>query len=103
MANDYAYIGQELKYALTMEAEGFSIDNNDYRIDFVCGKKTISKKPEDIIMDEGGQYYVTIDTTDFKPGDLYAIVYAFVPDKDFPDGFRTEIVKTKLATLRKLK
>lgn len=102
MATESAYIGQELKYALTMEAEGFSIDTDNYRIDFVCGKKTVSKNPEDILMDETGQYYVTLNTSGFKPGDLYAIVYAFVPDEDFPDGLRTEIVKTKLTTLKKL-
>lgn len=96
------YIGSEQKYRVTLRADGFDMDRDDYEIIITSGKKTITLHRPDVLIDDKGNHYIAIDTTGFKRGDVYATVYAYVPDEDFPDGVRTEIAKVKLTTLNKL-
>lgn len=103
MANNAAYIGEELKYVLTLEAPGFNMNHDEYEIIVSCGKKQIKYTQDDIFMDVEGNHYLVIDTSGFKKGDLYATVYAYVPDTDFPDGKRTEIDRQKLCALKDFK
>ena len=104
MAQTYDYIGKELKYAVEITAPGFSIEEDNFKIVLQCGKTQVELTRPDVIISEDGVRYIAIDTTWFpKGGTLYAITYAYVPDNDFPDGFRTEIDLQKLTTLKKLK
>ena len=102
MAQGKDYIGEELKYAVRITASGFSMDGDDFEIVVSCGSRKRTYAKEDLLLDLQGNYYLAIDTSEFKKGDLYATVYAYVPDDDFPDGKRTEIYKTKLTTLNGL-
>ena len=99
MANGTTYFGEELKYRIDIQADGFSMDTDDFEIELSCGSKRKTLKNADVLMDLEGNRYITIDTSEFKRGDLYATTYAYVPDSDFPDGKRTEIDKQRLTTI----
>lgn len=45
---------------------------------------------------EQHNFYLCFDTTEFGPGNIIAIVKAYVPDMDFPDDLRTEVDKFDL-------
>lgn len=102
MANESAFIGTELKFQVLIEAGGFSMEDDDYEIVISCGNKSIPLTQDDVRIDDQGNYFIVIDTTEFKKGDVYATTYAHVPDSDFPDGKRTEIDRKKLITLKKI-
>ena len=93
------YIGTELKYMVAITAPGFDMERDDFTITAKCGNKKAVYKKSDMIIDEDRNYYVLIDTSIFKPGDLYAITEVEVPDSDFEDGKRTEVDRIKLTTL----
>ena len=102
MANDSVFIGTELKFIVNLQSPGFDMDEDDYSFVVSCGKveKTIAK--QDVILDGEGNHIITIDTTDFKKGDVFITAIAEVPDDAFPDGKRTEIDKRKLITIKPL-
>lgn len=103
MANDSVYIGTELKFQVTLQSGGFNMMDDDFEIVVSCGKREVEYKKTDLIIDENDKWYIAIDTSPFKKGDLYATAYAYVPDEDFPDGLRTEVDRQKLATLKEIK
>lgn len=103
MAQTYDYIGTELKFAVDITADGFSMEDDDYEIVVSSGNRQQVITKGEVLIDEHGQRYISIDTTNFKKGGLYATTYAFIPDDDFPDGKRTEVDVQLLTTLRKLK
>lgn len=99
MANAPDYLGEELKFAVNITAQGFSMADDDFDIIVSVGKIKQTYNKLDLVVDDQGNYYLLVDTTAFKKGDMYATIYAYVPDPDFDDGFRTEIDKVKLTTL----
>jgi hypothetical protein len=70
-------------------------------------EKTFHKSDlvEEVVTEQGVEkhyFYLCYDTADFGQGQLTCIVKAYVPDTDFPDGFRTEIDKFNLAPIESL-
>lgn len=103
MTSEKIYVGTELKYHLEITGTGFSIETDDFEVELICGKTSKILKKLDMIIDGQGEFYLPIDTADFpKGGDLEVVVRVFIPDEDFPDGFRTEIYKQFLFKLYKL-
>jgi len=93
-------VGTKLKYALTIRADGFDMDEDDFMVEIKRGANSIVLKKEDIERDSEGQYYVCFDTTELGSGSICAVVTAYVPDADFPDGVRTEVMKINLIVAR---
>ena len=96
---DRPYVGTKLKYALTISAEGFNMENDDFDVLLKRGPNSMLLKKEDLVVDDNGQYYVCFDSTPLGPGVVSAIITARVPDDDFPDGVRDEVFKLVLAEL----
>lgn len=95
-----AYIGTKLKYLFGISANGFDMTTDDYSVSLYCGGRTLTLLPPDILYDaDSGNHYLVIDTSVFRSGMLYITVTAIVPDSDFPDGVRLEIVKQPLIRL----
>lgn len=92
------YEGSDLKFAIDIQCEGFSMDENDFTVDLVNGKKRISLSKEDLVQDSDG-WYLCFNSGELGAGDIYVIVYAHVPDDDFADGERTEIYRQLLCHL----
>lgn len=102
MVNESAFIGTELKFNVNIQSSGFSMLDDDFRIILQCGSKEIVFEKADCIIDEDQNFFIVIDTSLLKRGDVYAITYAYVPDEDCPDGIRTEVDKQLLFTIKKL-
>lgn len=84
--------GEEAKYAMRIDAQGFSMENDDFNVELSWSmryrKKVIPKS--DMIFSIDGYYYFIFDTTDMI-GKVTARCTYYVPDFDCPDGLRTEV------------
>lgn len=88
------YLGGQYKLNVYVEPMGdVTLDNYDWSVElFVTpGKKQIVKKVEAIRVD-ANNYVVRHDTTLVGAGDLQVRVVADVPDGDFPNNVRREVL-----------
>lgn len=99
---NHAYLGTELKYALNISAEGFSMAEDNFRVELKCGPRSIVLEKDDLTRDGEDNYYITFDSREIGPGRITAIITAYVPDEDFEDGLRTEIAKVDLAYIKSI-
>lgn len=111
MANIYK--GTEVKFKVELTAEGFSMDNNDFDIEVVSprgsvtGSKTGSIADNNVtsngngvvIFKESNSWYAIADTTDLAKGDLRVIATARIPDTNADDGIRNDVAVASLGTL----
>ena len=100
MAEEYAFLGTKLKFALNISAQGFNIDEDEFCVDIRRGDKTLHFDKDDLVVDDNDQYYVCFDSADLGGGLIEATITAFVPDDDFEDGVRTEVVKLNLISVK---
>lgn len=98
---EYAWVGSGLKWAVTMTCEGFDMDTDPWTITVTRGSKSVVFTPENSIND-GGQWYICLDSSEIGPGEAYITFDAFVPDDDFETGVRHEIQRYKLVNLKSL-
>lgn len=96
MIIEHVFVGTKLKFAISISSPGFDMTEDDFTVDIRRGAKTIHFDKEDLVVDENDQYYVCFDTAELGGGLIEAIITAFVPDDDFDDGIRTEVVKLRL-------
>lgn len=99
---DNYYVGNDLKFLISITAQGFSMDNDNYSIVLRCGNKEVEVSKDDIVTDNSGNHYLCIDSKPFGKGTLQMIVYADVPDDDFEDGTRREVEVLNLCKLEKV-
>ena len=100
MANTSTYyVGTDLKFLISIEASGFSMDEDHYSVVLRCGGKEV---PGDVVEGDNNEHYLIIDSSQFGSGTLKMIVYAEVPDEDFPDGARTEVAAIDLCELKRV-
>ena len=95
------YVGEKLKFRITLTAEGFNQEEDDYDIDFYCGDNGVQHFNQDS-MKKGldGNHYLLIDTEGMQPGVMRIVVSAYIPDADFDDGKRKEMESISLGPLR---
>lgn len=87
------YIGSDLKFALTITSQGFDMDVDNWTAKVTCGNKSITfSRGNGAIIDGNGQWYLTINTKDLGIGSYYLVVEIDVPDEDFDDGLRHEVL-----------
>jgi len=83
--------GEEAKYLIAIEREGFSMADNDFSVTLSWGMQgrhlTIPKSQ--MMKDENGQW-IFVFSTDEMVGVVTAECVYDVPDGDYPDQFRTE-------------
>lgn len=96
------YEGSDLKFALNIECEGFSMDEDDFHVVLVNGCKRLLISKEDMSRSEDGTWFLCFNSENIGHGTITMIVYANVPDDDFDDGERTEIYKTELCKIESL-
>lgn len=114
--------GEEIKFAINLEAEGFSMNDNDFTIEAKSGKQSVIgyKNPEqgsplDLIIfkevvivppaEEGGeetateQWFAILDTKSLPIGVVTVIATAKIPDSHANDGVRDSLESTQLCRL----
>lgn len=108
---DNVYVGTELKFLIEIEADNFSMVDNDFTVEIVRGPNHQFFAKADLVDEEYEEedtdhntvtkhhYYVCFDTATLGIGNYCAIVTAYVPDLDFSDGLRTEVYKVELGKL----
>lgn len=90
---DKYYVGTEFKCALTITSEGFNMDEDPWVATVTCGKNSITCKPSlGAISDEHG-WKILVDSQVLGTGPYYLSVEIDVPDEDFADGYRHEVLK----------
>lgn len=100
------YVGEDLKFKITLTADGFSQKDDDYEIDFYCGdNQPLHFNKSDMKEGLDGDYYLLIDTEEknLKPGVMRMIITAYIPDNDFHDHTRKEVESISLGPLRPVK
>lgn len=98
------YVGEDLKFKITLTAEGFDQSTDGYEIDFYCGDNTVKHFTQaDIKTGADGDYYLLIDTKEMKPGVMRMVITAHIPDNDFDDHYRNEVESISLGPLRPVK
>lgn len=88
------FIGTELKLNIHIEPIGkITMDDYDFEVEVYCSpKRPIIISKANAIRIDGDNYVVLVDTNVVGAGDLKCKVTAQMPDSDFPDKLRTEVV-----------
>ena len=69
---NYGYVGSGLKWAVNMTCEGFSMDDDDWKIIITRGKNTVEYTKANSIKDEAeDQWYISVDTLALGAGQCY--------------------------------
>ena len=75
------------------EDDGITIEDYDFTTEVYCNpRKSITILKSETISVDSENYIIRVDTAPLGTGDLYCKVTAYIPDDDFADGFRTEVV-----------
>lgn len=100
---DQIFVGTELKFAVHLTAEGFDMDRDYFLLEITRGSKVIkSYEKSDLVIDEDGTYLMCVDSKEIGVGSFDILITAEIPDGHFPDGYRTEIHKQSLITVKKI-
>ena len=100
MDNGRYYIGTDLKFKITLTAEGFDQGRDNYEIDFYCGDGHKHFTQDDVVKGTDGNFYIFIPTSDFTPGITKMVITAYIPDRDISGGVRKEIESIILGPLK---
>lgn len=92
--------GGDYKYAVSITAEGFDMNTDDWIITVTGGCKSVTFTPSNSVYDdEEDQWYICINTDLLGFGQAYITFEAHVPDTDFEAGYRREKETYKLIFL----
>lgn len=97
-----AFVGTELKFLIDIEAGGFSMVDDDFTVTIKRGSKQKVFAKADLARDAEDKFYVCFDSAEFGSGMIQAVVTAYVPDSDFPDGLRTEVFLMDLVNVNRV-
>lgn len=97
-------LGTEAKIRLVIEPIGTHTPGEmDWSVELYTNPKkkvVVSKDDCSAIENDDNAFYVPFDSTEVGIGDLNADVIAYVPDRAFKDGKRTEIARIEsIATI----
>ena len=95
-------LGTEVKFAVTLEAEGFSMAEDNFTLMVMKGRNVVKEIAKEDLVVENDTYILCIDTNEIGVGNFDIAVNAQVPDGHFGDGYRTEIQRVQLLNVRKL-
>lgn len=92
--NNSPFLGTELKLNIHIEPIGSTtMDDYDFSVEVYCSvKRIVTVLKKDAIRIDENNYVILVDTTETGAGDLKCRVTAYIPDEDFADGLRTEVV-----------
>lgn len=95
-------LGTEVKFAVNITADGFDMGTDDFTVMIMKGHNVVKEFAKEDLVIDGDTYLLCIDTNEIGVGNFDAAITAKVPDGHFQDGFRTEIVRQQLLTVKKL-
>ena len=111
VSSDQAIKDSDLKFRIELECGGLDLSRDRVECEVSAGNvilpiPSIGEEP-DLSNDATTTYdpedpnaiYVCFNTSVLPCTSVWLTVTAYVPDEDFPDGYRKEIAKTKLCNL----
>lgn len=85
------FLKSDYKYAVTIEAEGFNMDTDDWTITVACGPRRQVFDRTNAIYNAGEhQWYIIVNTDQLGVGQSYISFEAKIPDTDEECGYRRE-------------
>ena len=91
------FLGTEIKLNVSIDPIGdMTMDDYDFNVEAICGtfkKRSVTFKKVQAIRVDENNFIICLDTAAVGTGELKLKVTAFLPDGDFADGKRTEIVE----------
>lgn len=91
------YLGTKFKYNIHVDPiEGLTMDDYDFAVE-VCTKPRVSQKfaKPDLIRVDSENYVARIDTSLIGIGPMEVKFIAMLPDADFENGWRPEVIRHK--------
>lgn len=88
--------GAGAKIRLEIAATGFNMHDNEFYVVLKQGGFTRTIPKSAFKEDEQQNFYLCIDTVQWKIGIVDAYVWADVPDMDFPNHIRKEVDKFRI-------
>lgn len=87
-------LGSEIKLNLNIEpVGGYTMDDYGFVAEVYCkAKKSVIIEKQQAIRIDANNYLLPVDTQEVGHGYINCKVSAQIPDKDFADGFRAEVV-----------
>lgn len=104
MTSEY-YKGTDLKVQISISAEGFDQEDNNYDIDVYCGEEVKHYNQDNVVSDGEGHYLLPLPTEELSAGKITLVITAYVPDADFADygGIRKEVsAPIKIGVLKEI-
>ena len=98
-----AWVGTGLKFAVTITAEGFDQEEDDWKVVFQCGRNTLELTKADMSISDDGEkltFIANVDTSLLGAGTLSVTTYAYVPDTDWDSGYRVEVDKQDILDIK---
>lgn len=93
-SNNNIFLGSELKLNVSIAPIGtLTMDDYNWVIEvWTSAKRVVTIEKKDSKKVDENNYIILVDTADIGTGDLKCKVNAQIPDGDFADNYRTEIV-----------
>ena len=87
-------LGSEIKLNLNIQPiGGYTMDDYDFTVEVYCKAKNSVLLPKDkTVRLNANNYLLPLDTQELGHGVIKIKLTAFLPDKDFVDNIRTEVV-----------
>lgn len=89
------FAGTEVKLNVNISPiEGMSMENYDFKVQcFTSARKVVTIEKVKAIKVDADNYKICVDTNGIGSGALRCRITAYLPDDDFPDKLRTEVVE----------
>lgn len=86
-------IGTEKKLVVSIEPiDNISMDDYDFKVEVYTKGRPITITKEQSVRKDKDNYAICVDTSKLGKGRMMVKVIAYIPDADFDDMLRTEIV-----------
>lgn len=91
-------MGSDIKINVHIEPiMGLSMQDFDFFVEFFChANKVVKTEKSQCIREDADNYRITFNARDVGVGVVKYRITAFIPDGDFDDGVRTEVVEGRM-------
>lgn len=87
------HLGTQIKLNIHIDPiSSLTMDDYEFEAEFFCGSTRLKALKNEMIKVDSDNYIALVDTSKLGAGKLRCKVTARIPDTDFSDGLRTEVV-----------
>lgn len=88
------FLGTELKLNVNIEPMGeLTMEDYDWLVEVYCSaQRVVTVEKKEAIKVDSNNYVILVDSAELGAGDIKCKVTAYMPDFDFSDNYRTEVL-----------